>query len=104
MSSPEPLAGLDKIAPYKGGGSEIEDLSNYIKLASNEGAFGPSPKTNEALKACYYLVGFCDMSNILMAMDYLSLEEKDLLIEALSNFETKHDGVMDMRLDQISKY
>ena len=60
--------------------------------------------TNETLKACYYLVGFCDMSNILMAMDYLSLEGKDLLIEALSNFETKHDGVMDMRLDQISKY
>jgi len=51
VSSPKPLEGLDKIAPYKGGGSEIEDLSNYIKLASNEGAFGPSPKTNEALKA-----------------------------------------------------
>ena len=50
MSSPKPLEGLNNIAPYVGGGSEIKDLGNFIKLASNEGAFGPSPKTMEALK------------------------------------------------------
>ena len=51
MSSPKPLEGLNKIAPYVGGESEIEDMGKVIKLASNEGAFGPSPKTIEALSA-----------------------------------------------------
>ena len=50
MSSPKPIAGLNEIAPYQGGGSEIKDLTDYIKLASNEAAFGPSPKTIEALR------------------------------------------------------
>ncbi len=51
MASPKPLAGLEKIAPYVGGESEIEGKDRVIKLASNEGPFGPSPKTREALKA-----------------------------------------------------
>ena len=50
MSSPKPLEGLNKIAPYVGGEAEIEDMGKVIKLASNEGAFGPSPKTIEALR------------------------------------------------------
>jgi len=50
MSSPKPLAGLSKIAPYVAGESEIEGQEKVIKLASNEGAFGPSPKTLEAIK------------------------------------------------------
>ena len=51
MPSPKPLEGLNKIFPYIGGDSEIEGFDKVIKLASNEGAFGPSPKTVEALKA-----------------------------------------------------
>ena len=51
MPSPKPLDGLINIAPYIGGGSAIEDVSKFIKLASNEGAFGPSPKTILALKS-----------------------------------------------------
>ena len=51
MLSPKPLEGLNKIAPYVGGDSEIKGLGKVIRLASNEGAFGPSPKTIEALSA-----------------------------------------------------
>ena len=51
MASPKPLAGLEKIAPYVGGESEITGFERVIKLASNEGAFGPSPKALAALSA-----------------------------------------------------
>jgi histidinol-phosphate aminotransferase len=51
MASPQPLSGLKNIAPYVGGESEITGFDRVIKLASNEGAFGPSPKTLEALNA-----------------------------------------------------
>jgi histidinol-phosphate aminotransferase len=51
MAPPKPLAGLQQIAPYIAGESEIENFNDIIKLAANEGAFGPSPKTLEAIKA-----------------------------------------------------
>ena len=51
MASPQPLAGLKNIAPYIGGESEITGFDRIVKLASNEGAFGPSPKTLEAINA-----------------------------------------------------
>jgi len=51
MASPQPLAGLEKIAPYVAGESEITGVERVIKLAANEGAFGPSPKTLEAVNA-----------------------------------------------------
>jgi histidinol-phosphate aminotransferase len=38
------------IAPYAGGEAEIEGFDKVIKLASNEGAFGPSPKVRTALE------------------------------------------------------
>ena len=50
MPSPKPLAGLSRIAPYVAGDSSIEGRENAIKLASNEGPFGPSPKTVAALR------------------------------------------------------
>ena len=50
MTSPKPLAGLSRIAPYVGGESGIEGRENVIKLASNEGPFGPSRKTVAALR------------------------------------------------------
>jgi histidinol-phosphate aminotransferase len=51
MTSPEPLPGLQQIAPYIAGESEISSKKNVIKLAANEGAFGPSPKILDALNA-----------------------------------------------------
>ena len=49
MASPKPLAGLSRVAPYVAGESEIKGQKKVIKLAANEGPFGPSPATVEAL-------------------------------------------------------
>jgi histidinol-phosphate aminotransferase len=49
MTSPQPLAGLLDIQPYAGGESEITGVDRVIKLASNEGALGPSPKAVAAV-------------------------------------------------------
>jgi histidinol-phosphate aminotransferase len=78
MNSPQPLAGLNNIAPYIGGESEITGYDRIIKLASNEGAFGPSRKTLEALDAHggnfhRYPDGDCnDLRDILAAKNQLS--------------------------------
>ncbi|MAF48085.1 MAG: histidinol-phosphate transaminase [Rhodospirillales bacterium] len=50
MASPKPIPGLIDITPYAGGESEIEGVERIIKLASNEGAFGPSPMVRAALQ------------------------------------------------------
>ncbi|MEK9672700.1 MAG: histidinol-phosphate transaminase [Rhodospirillaceae bacterium] len=42
--------GIMDIAPYKGGESKIQGIDRAIKLSSNEGAFGPSPKAVEAMQ------------------------------------------------------
>jgi len=44
MSEPTPKPGLMGIAPYAGGESVLDGRDKVIKLSSNEGAFGPSPK------------------------------------------------------------
>ncbi len=44
MSAPAPRPGIMDIAPYVGGESAIAGKKKAIKLSSNEGAFGPSPK------------------------------------------------------------
>lgn len=51
MTSPTPRPGIMDIKPYVGGESAIEGVSRIIKLSSNEGALGPSPKAMEALRA-----------------------------------------------------
>jgi histidinol-phosphate aminotransferase len=51
MSKPEARPGLAELIPYVGGESDIEGKTKIIKLASNEGALGPSPKAVEAYKA-----------------------------------------------------
>ncbi len=51
MSAPEPRPGILDIAPYVSGESGIAGKSRIIKLSSNEGAFGPSPKAMEAYMA-----------------------------------------------------
>ncbi|MEO5338176.1 MAG: histidinol-phosphate transaminase [Magnetospirillum sp. WYHS-4] len=51
MRLPEPRPGIMKINPYVGGESELAGFKRVIKLASNEGAFGPSPKAMKAFEA-----------------------------------------------------
>lgn len=51
MSPPVPRPGILDITPYVGGESAIAGRKRVIKLASNEGALGPSPKAQKAYKA-----------------------------------------------------
>ncbi len=48
MSAPTPRPGIMDIAPYEGGTASLDGQDKIIKLSSNEGAFGPSPKAVEA--------------------------------------------------------
>jgi histidinol-phosphate aminotransferase len=48
MSRPEPKPGVMEISPYVGGKSSVPGGRKPIKLSSNEGALGPSPKAIEA--------------------------------------------------------
>lgn len=50
MSAPTPRSGILEIAPYVGGTSSLEGARRIIKLSSNEGALGPSPKAVEAVR------------------------------------------------------
>ena len=43
--------GIMDIAPYEGGGSDIEGAKKIIKLSSNEGALGPSPEASATYAA-----------------------------------------------------
>ena len=54
MTAPVARPGIMEIKPYVGGESAIEGVSRIIKLSSNEGALGPSPK---ALAAYAQLAG-----------------------------------------------
>lgn len=45
-----PRPGVLDITPYVGGDSKVAGVDRIIKLASNEGAFGPSPKAVEAMQ------------------------------------------------------
>lgn len=51
MTAPQPRPGILDIAPYVGGESKAPGVSRVIKLASNEGALGPSTKAMAAYKA-----------------------------------------------------
>ncbi|HSV28892.1 MAG TPA: histidinol-phosphate transaminase, partial [Candidatus Omnitrophota bacterium] len=51
MTAPTPRPGIMDIKPYVGGESDIKGVSRVIKLSSNEGALGPSPKAMDAFKA-----------------------------------------------------
>jgi histidinol-phosphate aminotransferase len=51
MSALIPQPGIMDITPYVGGESKVPGVRRIIKLASNEGAFGPSPKAIEACRA-----------------------------------------------------
>ncbi|MEI8394475.1 MAG: histidinol-phosphate transaminase [Rhodospirillaceae bacterium] len=51
MSAPVPRPGILDIAPYIGGEAMAEGATRLIRLASNEGALGPSPRAVEAYRA-----------------------------------------------------
>ena len=51
MTAPEPRPGLLGIAPYIGGEAKSESVRRLIRLASNEGALGPSPRAAAAYQA-----------------------------------------------------
>ena len=46
--APKPRPGILDIAPYVGGKSDIAGVDQVIKLSSNEGALGPSPRAVKA--------------------------------------------------------
>lgn len=46
---PKPKEGIMNINPYKGGESKLQGINRIIKLASNENAFGTSPKAIKAI-------------------------------------------------------
>lgn len=50
MTSPTPRPGVLSIEPYVGGKSGLAGQTKIIKLSSNEGALGPSPKAMEAYR------------------------------------------------------
>ncbi len=51
MNSPTPKPGVMKINPYVGGESDLDGFDRVLKLSSNEGAFGPSPKASRAFQS-----------------------------------------------------
>jgi len=51
MSAPVPRPGILDIAPYVGGEAQAEGVTRLIRLASNEGALGPSPRAAAAYRA-----------------------------------------------------
>ncbi len=51
MVGPQPRTGILDIAPYVGGDSSVPGVARIIKLASNESAFGPSPRAVAAYGA-----------------------------------------------------
>ena len=52
MAPPAPRPGILEISPYVGGESKLVGVDRVIKLSSNEGALGPSPKAITAYRAC----------------------------------------------------
>lgn len=51
MNLPTPKSGILAISPYVGGESSLPGVERVIKLSSNEGALGPSPKAVAAFHA-----------------------------------------------------
>ncbi len=51
MTAPAPRPGIMDIKPYIGGESALEGVERVMKLSSNEGALGPSPKAMAAYGA-----------------------------------------------------
>ena len=51
MTTPTPKQGIMEISPYVGGDATVDGLANIVKLSSNEGATGASPRAIETYKA-----------------------------------------------------
>ena len=52
----KPNSGVMKIAPYVGGQSHINGISDVLKLSSNENPFGPSPQAVNAIASAAPMV------------------------------------------------
>ncbi|SEN88428.1 histidinol-phosphate aminotransferase [Palleronia salina] len=52
----EPKAGIMEIAPYQGGASHAEGVSDVVKLSSNENPLGPPESAREALRKTAHLL------------------------------------------------
>lgn len=50
MTAPTPRPGIMDMTPYVPGASKVAGVEKIIKLSSNEGALGPSPKAVEAYR------------------------------------------------------
>ncbi len=50
MTRIKPQPGIMEIAPYVGGKSHVEGVSNVVKLSSNENPYGPSPAAQDAVR------------------------------------------------------
>ncbi|MBT3333233.1 MAG: histidinol-phosphate transaminase [Rhodospirillaceae bacterium] len=50
MTTPTPIQGILDITPYVGGDASVEGLARVVKLSSNEGATGASPKAKAAFR------------------------------------------------------
>jgi len=50
MTQPRLRPGILDLKPYRAGDSTLQGVDQVIKLSSNEGAFGPSPRAMEALR------------------------------------------------------
>ncbi len=75
MNAPVARPGIMDINPYVGGESVLPGVSRVIKLASNEGALGPSPRAMEAYRAVAadlhrYPDGGCDSLRQAIAARY----------------------------------
>ncbi|WP_299442853.1 histidinol-phosphate transaminase [uncultured Rhodospira sp.] len=51
MKQPPVRPGIMDLRPYVAGDSELEGRTRVVKLSSNEGALGPSPRAIEAMRA-----------------------------------------------------
>ncbi len=54
MNTIMPQPGILDIAPYVGGSSHVEGVSNVVKLSSNENPFGPSEAAKDAFRKAAY--------------------------------------------------
>src|SRR5438128_1698171 len=64
------LPHLSALTPYQASASRVHDKGGKIRLCYNEGAFGPSPKVIEAMRAAAY------NSHHYPDMGYTTLREK----------------------------
>ena len=59
MTSPIPKQGIMEINPYVGGDAAVDGLAKIVKLSSNEGATGASPRAIERARGWWMTAALC---------------------------------------------